>query len=131
MGVRLYFEDENQFDLTDADILAQQTVDTTVLAEAVKTTFLLSMAGGVSIERRAILNALGSRMRDQLRTLLNQYFDAGTEALNEANLRIKEVNAQLEQAKRDLDGIANTIEGIGKLVASLDKLISLVGGFIL
>jgi hypothetical protein len=100
--------------------------DTTRLAEAVKTTFLLSMDIGLPLSQRSILNALGVRLRDQLRDLLGEVFEAGAAELRDANAKIKAVNAQLDVAKQNLARVADTIEGIGTLIASLDKLISIV-----
>lgn len=102
------------------------TADTTTLAEAVKTAFLLSLDDGLPLSQRAILNALGGKLRDQLRHLLGRVFDSGMEALATANSRIKTVNAELLKAKQQLDGVADAIEGLGKLVASLDTLLALV-----
>lgn len=106
---------------------ATTTADTTTLAESVRTTFMLSMDARVSLAQRSILNILGGKLRDQLRDLLGQIFNAGTEALQSANRDIKTVNTQLSEAKADIDKIADTIEGLGKLAAGLDKLISLIG----
>ena len=103
------------------------SADTTTLAESVKSIFMLSMNGGLPLEHRAILNVLGGRLRDQLRELLGQIFDANTAELVEANGKIEQINAQLEEAKGRLDRIAETIENLGKLIASLDKLISIIG----
>lgn len=106
---------------------ATTTADTTTLAEAVRTTFMLSMDARVSLAQRSILNILGGKLRDQLRDLLGEIFDPGTEALQSANRDIKTVNTQLSEAKAAIDKIADTIEGLGKLAAGLDKLISLIG----
>jgi peptidoglycan hydrolase CwlO-like protein len=106
---------------------AETTADTTTLAEAVRSTFMLSMDARLSLGQRSVLNVLGGRLRDQLRDLLGQIFDAGTAVLSTANRQIREVNTELTAAKADIDKVADTIESIGKLAASLDKLISLVG----
>lgn len=106
---------------------SDRSADTTTLAEAVKTTFHLSMNGGLSLAKRAQLDALGGKMRNQLRALLGEVFDSGTPALLDANEKIRSVNRQLDEAKTSLDRVADAIEGIGNLIASLDKLLSIVG----
>lgn len=103
------------------------TADTAQLAELVQTAFLLSLDGRLSTGTRGNLNALGVQLRNQLRELLAQVFEAGTTELVEANKAIDEINADLKVALRDINKVADLIENLGALVASLDKLLGIVG----
>lgn len=107
-----------------------RVVDTTDLADAIKKAVLLSMDGRVSTGRRGALNALAIRLREQLRVLLVQVFDAGTAELKAANAEIAGANASLDEAASDLDQVVGTIEDLGKLAAALDKLLAIVGVFL-
>ena len=116
--------------LDKAFVETDATVETTALAEIVKDVFLLSMDLRVPSELQGLLHAIGTKLRTQLRELLNKVFDAGTAELLAANETITEVNARLKQAKADIDRVANTVEGLGKLAKQLDDLLKIAGVFL-
>lgn len=104
-----------------------RTVDTIQLAEIVRQVFLLSLDGRLTPGMRGSMNALGIQLREQLRKLLAQVFEDGSDALGDANAEIRQVNADLKTATDRLDKAADTIEQVGALAGALDKLIATAG----
>lgn len=122
-----YYATKLNIDELDVDA---STADTTQLAEVVQTVFLLSLDGRLSTGMRGNLNSLGMQLRNQLRELLTQVFEAGTAALVEANDDIDEINANLKKALQDINKTTDLIEDLGALVSSIDKLLGIVGVFL-
>jgi hypothetical protein len=116
-------------DLREFDA-GETTVDTSALAKTVQDTFLLSMNGDLPEHTQATLNALGQKLRGQLRELLGEVFIAGAEPLTAANAKIGEVNAHIDAAKADINRIADVMQGLGALAGALDKLLALIGVFL-
>lgn len=101
-----------------------------VLLDNVEMAFELAVAPGVSKAERKQHLEQGFALRLRLITLLTAEFDDGTQAVLDANSKIKEVNKLLKQKLRDLQNIANTVTALKNLVSILDDLFKLPFAFL-
>lgn len=114
-------------DLRADEIADDQTVDGPGLAVAVSVCFRMARDGRYSAEARAAFYDNGVMLREQMKVLLGDVFDEGTDDLVQANAQIKTVNAELAATLADINRAAATIGQLGALVAQLTKLVELVG----
>lgn len=114
-------------DLRADEIADDQTVDGPGLAAAVSVCFRVARDGRYSEAERGAFYANGVMLREQMKVLLGDIFDEGTDDLVQANAMIKTVNAELGATLADINRAADTIEQLGALVAQLTKLVELAG----
>ncbi|MEJ6789530.1 hypothetical protein BrevBR_08240 [Brevundimonas sp. BR2-1] len=107
------------------EIAEDQTVDGPGLAAAVSVCFRMARDGRYSSEARTAFYDSGVMLRDQMKILLAEVFNEGTDDLLEANALIKTVNADLAATLADVNRAADTIEQLGALVTQLTKLVEL------
>ena len=106
------------------------TVDTVMLTSVINQCFELSLDGQLSEAKRAKFLAHGKRLRGHLINLLSAQFTEGTEAVLEANARLKEVNTDLKDNAAVLENTVNTLSNIAKLVGTLDRLLNVAVAFL-
>jgi hypothetical protein len=106
------------------------TVDTVTLTSVINRCFELSTDGELSGARRGKFLAHGKRLRGHLMNLLSAQFDEDTDAVVEANKKLKEVNRELKDSATALERAATTLNDIAQLVGSLDKLLNVAVSFL-
>lgn len=114
-------------DLRADKVGPDQTVDAATLAASISTCFRMARDGRYSESQRGAFYASGVVLREHMKVLLGEVFDAGTPELVEANAAIKTVNAALVKALADINQAAAAIDHLGKLVGQLARLVELAG----
>jgi hypothetical protein len=106
------------------------TIDTVTLTSIINQCFEYSLDGQFSESKRAKFLAHGKRLRGHLMNLLSAQFVEGTEAVLDANSRLKEVNKDLKDSAAVLENTANTLSNIATLVGTLDRLLNVAVAFL-
>ena len=106
------------------------TVDTTTLTETINRCFDYSMDGRLTPARQTKYLTQGKRLRGHLLNLISARFEDGTQAVIDANAKLKEVNAQLKDSVASLERAAEVLANIAKLVKVLDGLLGIAASFV-
>lgn len=105
-------------------------VDTTTLTAVINRCFAFSADGRFSDEQQTSFLADGKRLRGLLMNLLSAQFNDGTQAVLDANAKLRQVNAQLDNDAAVLNNAAGTLTNISNLVGILDKLLNVAASFV-
>jgi hypothetical protein len=105
-------------------------VDTTTLSSVVNQCFNYAMDGRVPQPQQNMFLAEGKRLRGLLMNLLSAQFDAGAQAVLNANKELTIVNKGLSDSAASLANCAQTLNGIASLVKNLDSLLNVAAKFI-
>lgn len=103
--------------------------DNSTLLDNVERAFELAVDPDLSDQQRQQYLENGIALRSRLMTLMTANFNDGTQAVLDANAKIKQVNDRLKQKLKDLQGVAATIGSLGQLVSILDDLFKLPFAF--
>jgi hypothetical protein len=106
------------------------TLDTITLTTIINRCFEYSLDGQLSESKRAKFLVQGKRLRGHLMNLLSAQFEEGTQAVLDANAKLKEVNKELKDSAAVIENAVNTLSNIAQLVGSLDRLLSIAVAFV-
>jgi|ERR1041385_3382911 len=104
--------------------------DNKTLLDNVERALHLAVDPNLTDDQRKEYLTKGTELRSRLVTLMAARFDDGTQAVVQANAKIKEVNNLLKQNLKDLQGITDTLNAIGDLVSIIDDLFKLPFTFV-
>ncbi|MCB2227101.1 MAG: hypothetical protein KQH53_10535 [Desulfarculaceae bacterium] len=105
-------------------------VDTVLLAAIIDACFDLSMDLSLPHKRRKEFLALGKRLRACLVNVVTARFKEGTQAVLEANKRLKAINAELKKSLEKMEALAKALDDLAELVGILDGLLSMATKFV-
>jgi|LGVF01.2.fsa_nt_gb hypothetical protein len=100
------------------------------LTQLTECCFDLAMDGRVQPADRKEFLSIGKRFRGSLLNLLTAQFAEGTQAVIEANTKIKTMNTSLSNSTQVLKNTAQVIGQLRQLVSILDDLLKIASAFL-
>jgi hypothetical protein len=105
-------------------------IDSTTLTNLINTCFTLSGNLDLSPDHQKAFLVAGKRLRGSLVNLLSATFEHGTQAVDDANQKMKQINEQASQITGNLAKTGDVLNQVNGVVGVLDELLKFAKSFV-